>query len=461
MSHAQKTASSHKPLRPFKPSIIVSIKNSQNLYSLATKNKWFSEFRQSSLYYGIIFDLYPTFFSLPDEFNLSKDLNWSGRLIDYVYDSILKNRPLQVYYYQQKRLASPWGVNISGLTSAESKLVDQLIKLFKVGDDKDITTANGESGKVSLIEIKAQKWAIKKDGSCLTLGKDPKVVLSLSSNCKPPKFDSDMDVEFNLSMLFPSLMMIRGKVVGLNETMKAAFQWNSIENRFDLAPVSMTVGKDNIFVARKITNDFLKVIPSDSHFFVIGNIRIWNGNMSMDNVKAFLSSQKRPKDFKKQAAAVLVQLPVKKDDILISENALIIESSTLNQEQLDGVAKVFESSFGEVFLRPVCSKALVVSRSKEVLQKIQNVCDRKVPSILDRTDLKMTELSTQESSLSFFADAGKWASGMIESGYLIKSKEKKMTSALPEELIKSQKILEQLPKYLVKGTAKEQNLILK
>jgi len=183
--------------------------------------------------------------------------------------------------------------------------------------------------------------------------------------------------------------------------------------------------------------------------------------MTVDSVKNFLTSTKRTKDFQKQAAAVLLQIPVKAGNKLETENALIIETGAINQAQLDGIGKVFETKFGEVFTRPVCGKSLVVSRSKDVLQKIQNVCDRKSPSILDRSELKASELSSQESSVGFFADVGRWMSSKIEQGYLSKAKQAKLPPTMPEELTKSQKLLDQLPKYLVKGSAKDQNLILK
>ncbi len=183
--------------------------------------------------------------------------------------------------------------------------------------------------------------------------------------------------------------------------------------------------------------------------------------MTVDNVKKFLASTKRTKDFQRQAAAVLIQVQTKYDDRLWSENALILETGAINQAQLDSIGKVFESKFGEVFIRPVCGKSLVVSRSKEVLQKIQNVCDRKAPSILDRSELKAAELASQDNSMSFFADVGRWMSAKIEQGYLAKAKQSKLPPVMPPELTKSQKLLEQLPKYLVKGTAKDQNLILR
>tara|TARA_B110001454_G_scaffold106457_1_gene100199 strand:+ start:33789 stop:35225 length:1437 start_codon:yes stop_codon:yes gene_type:complete len=447
--------------RPFKPSLVASVKNSQHVYNVISKNKWFLDFRQSPLYYGLLYDLYPTLFSLPDEFSASKDSTWSGRLIDYVYESALKNRPVQVFYYQQPRLSSPWGISVSGLSGPESKAIDQLIKLFKMGDDKDINLSDGTTGKISLIEIKAQKWAVKKDGSCFSIGKDPKVVFAMSRDCKPVKINSDLEVDVNLSMVFPGLMMVREKVIGLSESMKVPFQWNNGENRFDLAPIAMGLNKDNIFVNKKVANELLKILPSDSHFFVIGNIKIWNGAMTVNSVKNFLTSTKRAKDFQKQAAAVLLQIPVKVGDKLEAENALIIETGAINQAQLDGIGKVFETKFGEVFTRPVCGKSLVVSRSKDVLQKIQNVCDRKLPSILDRSELKASELALQENSMSFFADVGKWMSSKIEQGYLSKAKQAKLPPTMPEELTKSQKLLDQLPKYLVKGSAKDQNLILK
>lgn len=447
--------------RPFSPSFIASVKNSQNLYSIASKNKWFLDFKQSPLFYGLVYDLYPALFSLPDEFSVSKESTWSGRFIDYFYESVLKNRPVQVFYYQQSRLASPWGFSVSGLSGAESKAADQLIKLFKMGEDKEVSLSDSIKGTVSLIEIKAQKWALKREGSCLTIARDPRVAYSAGQKCKPPKISSDLELDINLSLAVPSLMKIREKVVGLSETMKVPFQWNGAENRFDLAPISVGLNKENIFVTKKIVRDFLKIIPADSHFFVMGNIKIWNGNMTVENVKNFLASKNRGKSFQKQAAAVLIQIPVKKDDLITTENALILETNVINQSQLDNVGAVFESRFGEVFIRPICAKTLVISRSKELLQKVQNVCDRKAPSILDRSELNAAQLMSQDSSLSLFADLGKWVSYKIEAGYLTKAKQKKLPLVIPRELLESQKLLEQLPKYLVKGSAKDQNLILK
>ncbi len=448
--------------RPFRPSMTISVKNSQNMYSVVSKNKWFLDFRQSPLYYGMLYELYPTLFSLPDEFSVSKDNTWTGRLIDYVYESVLKNRPTQIFYYQQKNLVSPWGFAVSGLNDNESKVVDQLIKLFRSGEDRDIDYSDEIKGKVSLIEIKAQKWAVKKDGSCLAIGKDPKLVLSISRNCKNLKLTSDLDVDINLSMVLPSLMVLREKVVGISETMKIPFLWNERESKFDLAPINIGLNKDSILISKKIANELLRVVPADSHFFVTGNIKIWNGNMTVDSLKHFLgTTTARNKVFQKQAAALLIQMPVKNDDQVSTENALILESTTVSQSQLDGISQVFETKFGEVFIRPVCAKALVISRSKALLQKVQNVCDRKVPSILDRAELNASSLSAQDSSLSLFADIGKWMSTKIEAGYLHKAKQNKMTVTLPEELLKSQKLLEQFPKYLVKGVVKDQNLVLK
>lgn len=447
--------------RPFSPSLTASAKNSQNLYNLLSKNKWILDFKQSSLYYGLLYDLYPTLFSLPDEFGNNKDTSWSGRLVDYFYESVLKNRPVQAFYFQQKGLVSPWGFSVSGLSSAESKVVDQLLKLFRVGEDRDVSISQTVSGKVALIEIKSQKWAVKRDGSCLTIARDPRVTLAAGTGCKPPKLSSDLEVDVNLSMAFPSLMVVREKVVGIGESFKIPFQWNAQENRFDIASIAVGLSKENILVSKKIANELLKVIPSDSHFFAIGNIKIWNGNMTVENVKNFLSSKNRGKNFQKQAAAILIQMPVKSEDKITSENALVLETSGINQAQLDEVSHVFESKFGEVFIRPVCTKTLVISRSKELLQKVQNVCDRKIPSILDRTELNALSLTSQENSMSFFADIGKWMSSKIESGYLSKAKKNKLSTVMPEELLKSQKLLEQLPKYLVKGSAKDQNLVLK
>lgn len=449
------------PEKVFAPAATISIKNSQNLYNIVSKNKWFLEFRQSPLYYGMLYDLYPTLFSLPEEFTSNKESTWTGRLVDYVYESILKNRSTQIFYYQQNRLVSPWGFSVNGLTSSESKVIDQLIKLFKVGDEKEIELSDTVKGKVSLIEIKSQKWAVKKEGSCFAIAKDPKIALSIGSHCKSIKFTSDLDMDLNLSLMLPSLMMVREKVVGISETMKIPFLWNEKDSKFEIAPINVGLTKDNIIVSKKIANELLKVVPADSHFFVTGNIKIWNGNMNIDNVKGFLSSKARSKAFQKQAAAVLVQVPVKSENLVSTENALILEMSSINQAQLDNVGQVFESSFGEVFIRPVCSKSLVISRSKELLQKIQNVCDRKSPSILDKGELNAGALSTQDNSMSLFADIGKWMSTKIESGYLSKAKQKKQSTSLPEELLKSQRLLEQLPKYMVKGSIKDQNIVLK
>ncbi len=446
---------------PFNPSLVASVKNSQNLYSVVSKNKWFLDFRQSPLYYGMLYDLYPALFSVPDEFTLGKDSTWTGRLIDYFYDSVLKNRPMQIFYYQQGHLLSPWGFSISGLSSAESKVIDQLVKLFRIGDDKDVTLYEGATGKVSMIEIKAQKWAIKREGSCLTLSRDPKVAFAAGRTCKAPKFTSDLDLDVNLSLMLPSLMMIREKVIGISDSLKIPFQWNTHDNRFDMAPITVGLSKDNILVSKKVASEMLKIVPADSHFFVVGNIKIWNGSMSVDSVKNFLASKNRGKNFQKQAAAVLIQIPVKTEDKITTENALILETTSVNQAQLDTIGQVFESKFGEVFIRPVCAKTLVISRSKELLQKVQNVCDRKSPSILDRTELNAGTLSSQDNSISFFADIGQWMSSKIEAGYLSKAKKNKMPLAIPPELVKSQKLLEQLPKYLVKGAAKDQNLVLK
>lgn len=441
----------------FDPAFVFSSKDSQQIYKLIQKNEWFKEFKNSPMYFGVLYDYYPALFSVSDEFG-TKANGWKGAFVDYFYETILKGKQTQTFYFQKQKLVSPWGVSINNLNSIEKNMAEQLIKLFRVGEDQIIQIDENNKGSVSLIELKGLRLGVILNSKCLALGRDPKIVLRLSQICSGGSLASDAELTININEWLPALAIAREKLIGLQSVVKTSFRYNTANNSLEALEAQMNTTKNNIIVNKNFNSAVYKVIPWDSHYTIISNLKMWNGPISVTSINQFLINSNRAS---KEATIALVQLPVRVEGKIKTKNALVMEVGSLKQSELDQISDVFSTKFGDVYTRPICKGLIVISKSMDVMSKFQLVCDRKIPSLADRSEIVKNVEGDKKQAFGVYVSPGQFLSTKIENGFQSKVKNKDQNLGLPSEIIKSQELLKKLPNYFVQGSLNNQSIILK
>ena len=293
---------------PLQPTWQVTLKDSRYLQQMVQKNSWYQEFRQTPLYMGFMQKLSPVLFSLADEYGPSAQ-SWKGRLLDYAYDKIMAGQPIVISYYNRTSLVSPVVISLFNLPSANSKVAEGLIKVFRSGEDKEIEIEGAPKLKVTPLLIRGQKFAAFLKDKCLIISRDPKLVSMTAQNCgqlKAPAMDGVF--QLRLSQQFPALNGLREKFLVADDVLQVNLKWNSSAYKFEPDAAQVGLKEPSPFQKAKLQSAVVKALPSSAFFYAtatLPSLEAVNG----DSVTRYFKEDKKALVKRKPTSVTLFYSP--------------------------------------------------------------------------------------------------------------------------------------------------------
>lgn len=465
----------------------MTFRDASLLKQLLDKNKWYDQFHNSVFYQGAINRIGPVVFSLADDFGVGAK-GWKARLIDHLYAKVLENHPVTISYFNNFKFAHPIAITSMTLSSNEKTVIDSLTTIFRSGEDKDIEIAAGKIVKVTPLFIRGQKFAMAFDGGCLSVGRDAKVAALANNRCIRTKFDKKHDgqLTLNLTHLFPALTGVREKFFNAEEEMRLNLKWNASESSFVPTDgiLNFSSHKPPILKA-KMTSAMTQAVPGNSIFVATGQISRFD-QLSVEGIKKYLSSGPDVLRAKKPLAATLFYAPItyqpketasndeasdeegvripssvppksQKPQILLG-SGLLLQYSATNANALSEISKLFSGKLrGDIYARPVCGDQLVISNDIEVVQLVEQACNKKISSLNELANkVGQAFTKTDFSVVTYFSP------GKLLSRYLQKGLEKASVAESSDvEIVKAKKLLEDLNDQVLVGTQDGNKLVMK
>ena len=248
------------------PLYTLAVKDAAYLKEMLQKNAWLTEFEKTTMFRGLIHKIGPVANSLarPED-------AWQGRLLDFVYDSALKGRPLEIDYYS-KRMLNPVVFRARDLSKTEKTVLESLIKVFRNGDNKDFyVTGPKGANQVSITPLRfyTEKLALQWGTDCITLGRDPELVARSSTDCaQVPVLKKEGLLSVNMRDLMPSFRGVIDKFYAAGSRLQIDLTWQKGESRFVAQEARVPVQNWGAFVTGTLPPTWLKAIPATSHLLV-------------------------------------------------------------------------------------------------------------------------------------------------------------------------------------------------
>lgn len=469
-------ASKSPPVRrsaPLLPTWQLALKDSRYLNQIVQKNAWFDEFRQTPLYGGLMQKLSPVLFSMADEYGPSAQ-SWKGRLLDYAYDKIMDGQPVLVSYYNRSSLVSPVVISLFDLPSANSKIAEGLIKIFRSAEDKEIELEGAVKIKVTPLLIRNQRFAVFLKDKCLVISRDPELVSLNALGCKDLKAPiADGTFQLRISQQFPALNGLREKFLATDDILQMNLKWNSSLYKFEPDAAQVQLNGLSPFQKGKLSAAVIKGLPATSFFYATATLPSLD-SVDGQGVAQYFKEDKKTLLKRKPRSVTLFYAPyteysedeeenkvkVKKE---VSEwkmgTGLLLHYPSASARTLEDLSQLMKGQkAGEIFMRPVCKDLIALSNRKNMIRLVDEVCGKKRPSFAELNEKWGQRLTKKDISAAFYFSSGKLMSRYMQMGW---EKNKHKTGELPIEIKQSQMLVESLPDYLFSGTIDKNLLLMK
>lgn len=439
------------------PQFTFRAKDGKLLTQIMQKNKWYLEFRQTSFYQGAVGRIAPVLFTPPDDHG-SAAKAWKGRLLDYLQQKILENRPVAIHYFRRSRLASPFAVSVSGLSKAEIAVANQLISSLKSGEPVVMKFRDAGSVSVTPLLVKQQKFgAILKDG-CLSVGRSPEAVAAASYWCRQARpLQGDGEIGVSLDESFPALRGVREKFLGVMPELRVPMKWNSAEARFSVQPARLELA-DHALKTGKIPIELINALPSDALFFSSALVPMPASGFDPGGMQSYFKTPKAKLQKAPILPVALVYFPVNHEGKgPRPETALLLHVPKATDAAIAQLATSFTpTKKRETFVRKTCDGVIALSASKEALDALEQVCKKQRASFAQMADKWTTPLKTPALSGVAYLSPGRLFSTQIDRGW-----QKTKTQEPAEEIKTARHLVEKLPTYMFTGAAEPKSLVLK
>ncbi|MFN7729820.1 MAG: hypothetical protein ACK5P7_11745 [Bdellovibrio sp.] len=443
-----------KPFRQ-EPLYTLAVKDAAYLKEMLQKNVWLAEFEKTTMFRGLIHKIGPVAHSLarPED-------AWQGRLLDFVYDSVLKGRPLEIDYYS-KRMLSPVVFRARDLSKTEKTVLESLIKVFRNGENKDFyVTGSKGANQVSITPLRfyTEKLAMQWGTDCITLGRDPELVAKSSTDCAlVPVLKKEGLLLVDMRDLMPSFRGVIDKFYAAGSRLQIDLTWQKGESRFVAQEARVPVQNWGAFVTGTLPATWLKAIPATSHLLVtqfVPEPKAW----TIEGISEVLA---QPTEQWKGGATVpitLVYLGMEQNSETKNWkplSALIVPVKSKNNEALSGLSSLFsETKHYEVGFRRVCQNLIVFSPDPEAIRKIEDSCKAKGASFAQLPPEFLKNISGKAQSTVLYANTSRFFGSLLEIGT-------KTRSWNETQVKQARNLLSGLPTYLFSGSESQKEIVFK
>lgn len=436
------------------PLYTLAVKDAAYLKDLLQKNAWMTEFEKTTMFRGLMHKAGPVVNSLarPED-------AWQGRLLDFVYDSALKGRPMEIDYYS-KRQMNPVTFRVRNLSKTEKTMIESMIKVFRNGENqKFLVEGSKAAGEVQVTPLRfyTEKVALQFGENCVTLGRDPELVAKSSTSCaEAPVLKEEGLLSVNMRDLMPSFRGLIDRFYDAGARLQIDLKWQKNENRFVAGEARVPVQNWGAFVNGTLPATWLKALPATSQLLItqfVPEPKSW----TTQGIGDVLSQP--PEQWKGQPTVpvTLVHLGMEQHPetkMWKPLSALIVPVKAKNNEALAGLSSLFsETNHYEVGFRRVCQNLIVFSPDPEAIRKIEDTCKGKGASFAQLPPEFLKNISGKSQSTILFANTSRFFGSLLDIGG--KSREWN-----PAQMKQARTLLGGLPTYLFSGTEKQKELVL-
>jgi hypothetical protein len=414
----------------------LSVKDASQLKEASNKNPWMQKFYDDVLYQGLVFRLAPMVFSMGEE----NEGAWKGRFIDYIFESILKGRPISATYYTQNRNQNPIGMTVHDLSETEITILKGIIKVFGV--------ENKNADAVSKISYRNNTFGLVIHENCVSLSRNENIVSALAKEKCNIDLNSDASLTLDLSSLMTGIYPLLENFVGLNERVKLGFAWNSKRHAYEAQVSSAEMNNDHIFRIGQPHKELLDALPAHTGIWGLATIADF-GVLNKKNLeKYFLTKGK----LQTKAVVPMVYGFLGMDSKQKSKAFLLLPLNPKTTD--DELAELFnETGIYDVKFKKVCQNLVVFSPSQAALDDVEESCLKKVPSFA-QISKNYTNALKQKTSAAFFLNLGALTSTALDKG----AEESILET---DEYKSSYQLLKDLPHFLWSGVKDNHSLVLK
>lgn len=458
---AQAPAAAEAPKLPaaIVPELSFRARDGKMLAQMMQKNKWFTEFRQTPFYQGAVGKIAPVIFSPADDFGSMANA-WQGRLLDYLYEKVLENKPVAVHVFRRSRLISPFVMTVSSLGKGESAVAEKLISILKSSEPVKYSYRDAGEIAVTPLLVKQQKFGAVLQNNCLTIGRDPEAVASASYWCRQAvPIKSDAEIQASLDEFFPALRGVREKFLGLQPGVHVEMKWQPGGARFAIQNGSVEV-VDSALHQGQIPDELVKAVPSDAVFFSSALVPMPASGFSPDGLKKYFQAKKTALKSASTLPVSLVYIPLPASEGPKFASALLMyvpKSAPAVHRQL--AASFAPTKKRETFVRQTCAGVVAMSDEKKALEALEAVCKKQRPSFSQMADKWLAPLKGKNLSGAVYVSPGRLLSLQMERGWK-GSKDTKETPVV-DEIKTARRLVEELPSYLLTGTVNAKVVSLK
>ncbi len=428
------------------PRYALSIKEGEDLVKFTDKSQWYKDFRQSNLYQGLLLRSGGVLGALPE-----KDGAWSGRLVDFVVEKILGEKPLHLYYFHKSSLVQPIGLAIQDLGATELKILELLIAATRSAPDQK--TEDAELMAIPL-SISRQKIALVKNGNCLGISRDPNVAVWSARHCLLEKpLSDDARIRVNVASLASGTERAGRRFFGMNSNVDVQLSGLASGN-LKVSQARLPLSESHRIKNVEMHDRFLKALPATTHLLAIQGIPRPQVIEAEDFIQLLAKdAMTTRKEAYFTAAYFFLGASGKErnlDGLLIDQS-----SSGANAEKW---SELFESNLGrEIFVKDVCGKSLVlVTPHNKVLSRIEEACSGKLPTLAQAPEALKKILATQSASQAVLVNFGKALASILEHGWTSEE-----TVAMAAEVLEAKKILEAIPAVAMSGEVGANEIVFK
>ena len=192
---------------------------------------------------------------------------WTGRLVDFIADRFLDERPVKISYFHAPGLVSPFGMTFPELTPKERDAVRLVLKGLRTGDDvpRDIGAADGGAVSVSVtpLALRLQRFAAVETGTCLALSRDPRVAATLSRSCALDPRLAAATLDVRTDEFFSAWSAVLEKLFGVGPHLRVTFDWDKKNARFTPSAAALQLAKDHALGTAPFDAALPAPIPAD------------------------------------------------------------------------------------------------------------------------------------------------------------------------------------------------------
>ena len=434
-----------------------------------SKNGWIKNFRKTNLYRGLVDDVGPLLFLLGQNFENA----WSGRLIDFIMESILEDGPIRLQYFSVHRLISPFGFSIPKASNGPENL-DEKIKIASKIIEKSAhepikqkmqrLASDAQSPfdfyDVTPLKIHTHKIAYINSENCISLAKDPRVTVSLSVNCKPITIDSrdfDGKITLDLRALFPQLSALLEKFLKFSNKIEIFLKYQAWDHFFRPTSIDWQTSRELGTSSDRNIGEIIDFLPSHTLFFTTINLP-WPEKFTVEGLAQFLEptvSTSHPSSYKSVTLVTWKRPPVQKGSTHIT--ALVIPDPN-SEIDLLALPQIFSNKTPiEIKFDRVCTKYVVISPYVEALEELRETCAHKKPVLSHKHPGFLAAAKKNSAHGLLYID---FATFFIDAFQIGTERLKEKNYESPE-VIETLKVLKDIPSYAYLGALEDKTFRFK